>query len=428
MRLPQALAPLRRPAFRWQFIARSTSSFGDNLVPVTLTFAVLRATGSTADLGLVLAAQAIPLIAFLLVGGVWADRLPRQRVMMASDVVRCITQGALAAMFILGHPNLPLIVVIQIFNGAATAFFQPASTSLTALTATPSEMQQANALISLQYNVSGILGPLCAGLLFARFGAGFAFAADAFTFAASGLSLFMLKLPEQPLSGSRQRQSFTADLGAGWREVVTRPWVWASIAGFAASQFLMAMFFVLGPAIARQRLGGPVEWSWIVAAVGTGQIAGSVLALRLRPRRLLLASKLVELLFVPLAVLLAAGAPIGPLIAAALVAGASLSLPDALWYTALQQHIPPHALSRVASFDYLGSQILRPLGYLGAAVLAATLGVAGGMLAGAGLLAVTMLGSLLLRDIRELHRTDEPPRRRGHAPGNDGTAPNEVPG
>src|SRR5437764_9169281 len=104
------------------------------MVGVALAFAVLDVTGSVADLGFVFAARSLPLVVFLLAGGVFADRLPRRAVMIGSDLVRLASQGLLAALLLAGAARLWEILVLVVVGGAATAFFNPAVTGLVAQT------------------------------------------------------------------------------------------------------------------------------------------------------------------------------------------------------------------------------------------------------------------------------------------------------
>ena len=99
-RLREGAGLLRSRDFRNVFIAQSVSVFGDGITPVVLTFAVLDLTGSGTDLGIVLACQSIPLVLLALVGGVWADRLPRGAIMVASDLVRAAVQLTGAALLL----------------------------------------------------------------------------------------------------------------------------------------------------------------------------------------------------------------------------------------------------------------------------------------------------------------------------------------
>jgi MFS family permease len=179
MKLPGRLAALRERNFRLFFIGQATSQLGTGMVPVALSWAVLELTGSVSDLGLVLAAQTVPLVLFLLVGGTVADRLPRRAVMLVSDSARCVTQGLLAALLITGHAELWELLVLQFLGGTATAFFLPAVTGLTTQVVSAERLQEANALRSLAGSGGSIAGPAIAGVLVAAFGPGWALACDA---------------------------------------------------------------------------------------------------------------------------------------------------------------------------------------------------------------------------------------------------------
>jgi MFS family permease len=147
MKLPGRLAALRERNFRLFFIGQATSQLGTGMVPVALSWAVLELTGSVSDLGLVLAAQTVPLVLFLLVGGTVADRLPRRAVMLVSDSARSVTQGLLAALLITGHAELWELLVLQFLGGTATAFFLPAVTGLTTQAVPAERLQEANASV-----------------------------------------------------------------------------------------------------------------------------------------------------------------------------------------------------------------------------------------------------------------------------------------
>ena len=123
-----ALAVLKERNFRRFFIGQSTSLLGDGMVGVALAFAVLDITGSPADLGYVLAARSIPLVAVLLIGGVIADRFPRRRIMVTADVARFAGQAAMATLLISGQARIWELAALQVLHGAATATFNPAST------------------------------------------------------------------------------------------------------------------------------------------------------------------------------------------------------------------------------------------------------------------------------------------------------------
>ncbi|MGI8775342.1 MAG: MFS transporter [Actinomycetota bacterium] len=179
MKVREAAGALAERPFRYQFLASATSFLGDNIVAVALAFAVLDLTGSATDLGLVLGARTVMLVIFFLIGGVWADRISRQKLMMISDLGRAFTQGALGFLIITGIAELWHFIALEALNGVASAFFSPAATGLTPKTVSRPRLQQANALLSLTHSSAGIAGPVIAGILVATAGPGPALVVDA---------------------------------------------------------------------------------------------------------------------------------------------------------------------------------------------------------------------------------------------------------
>ena len=190
-----------------------------------LSVAVLDLTGSAADLGYVLAAQVFPMLAFVLLGGVWADRLPRQLVMLASDLVRAVAQAAIALLLLVHEVrSVRSWSRLSAVFGSADAFFTPAGVGLTPLTVSPGLLQQANALRGLANSVTAILGPAFGGAIVAAISPGWALAFDAATFVFSAASLAMLRLP--PAVRKVSTTSVGAELREGWDEVRSRKWRW----------------------------------------------------------------------------------------------------------------------------------------------------------------------------------------------------------
>jgi MFS family permease len=300
-------SPLRAAAFRRQYFSRLISQTGGAVAPVALAFGVLAATGSAAALGIVLAAFSVPQLIFMLVGGVWADRLPRQRIMMSADAVRFVTQTTFGVLLLTGHAPLWAMVGLEIFAGTASAFSFPASLGLTNDTVRPDQMQSANALLALSLDTANTVGPLVAGVAVAFSSAGWVLIFDGLTFAASVAILAGLRLPAR---APHERQSFFVELRDGWREVRTRTWVWLSIVYFMVFNLVFAAIDVLGPASVAKRPHGALAWGAIAAAMSAGQLLGNSMALRLRPRRLLATSRWWELLAVPVCVALGLGAPL----------------------------------------------------------------------------------------------------------------------
>jgi Transmembrane secretion effector len=411
MRRP-SLGVLHERDFRLLFTGHVISLLGDAMTPVALAFAILDLTGSAADLGYVIAARSAPLVGFLLIGGVLADRLPRRLVMVGADLSRFCTQGATAALLISGHARIWEIAALQAFHGAATAFFNPAATGLTPQLVSAERLQDANGLRALARASSGVAGPALAAALVTGVGPGWALAADAATFAASAACLAQLRLP---LHVRLPAQSFVRDLLDGWVEFTSRTWVWVIVICAALGNGLSAFFFVLGAVISKAQLGGAGAWALILAAFSAGNFIGGLAVLRFRPRRPLLVGCS---LLVPLAgpsALLAIPVPAVAIAAASLIAGAGLMVFNSLWETTLQRVVPPAALSRVSAYDWFGSLLMQPLGY---ALVGPAVGAFGPSttlwIAVAGLFAscVAMLAVPSVRNLSSepMTRPDEPVR------------------
>ena len=252
------LGPLARPEFRLLFLGRTVSFFGNAMATVALAFAVLEVTGSKSDLGLVIAARSLPQVAFILIGGVWADRLPRHVVMVASNVLSGATQTALAVLLITHHAHLPVLFALAAANGTATAFFFPASAGIVPQTVDSSMIQQANVLLRLALNLSFIGGAAAAGFVVQGFGPGWAIAVDAATFYLAALFILPMHLP----AGLRlEGSSLLSDLRTGWQEFRSRTWLWAIVAQFSlVNAAESGALNVLGPVVSKEQLGGPKAW------------------------------------------------------------------------------------------------------------------------------------------------------------------------
>jgi MFS family permease len=372
--LKDLVSALAEPRFKLLFAGRAISDFGDKLVPVALAFAVLELESSASALGLVFAARMIPMIVLLLVGGVWADRLPRNVVMLTADGVRACTQATAGVLLITGRAEVWHLMVLMAMYGAAQAFFDPASTGLVPQTVRADLLQRANGMLQLSRSTANVVGPAMAGVLVATVGPGWAFMVDSATFVASAAFLAVLRIERET---REVRTRFVTDLVEGWREFRSRTWVWASVAHFALFHlFVLAPFWVLTPLVADDELGGASAYATILTAWGVGSILGGLIALRVEPRRPLAVAFAVLLLEVPLYLALAGAAPVAVIAGLALVGSIAMNFAGTLWLTVLQTNIPERALSRVSSYDWLGSLVFLPAGYVLAGPAADAFGVA----------------------------------------------------
>jgi MFS family permease len=354
------LGVLHERDFRLLFTGQVVSQLGDSITPVALAFAILDLTGRAADLGYVFAARSVPLVAFLLIGGVFADRLPRRAVMIAADVTRLGTQAATAVLLISGHAQIWQIAVLQAVHGMATAFFNPAATGLTPQVVSPERLQDANGLRGLSMSASGVAGPAISAALVAGVGAGWALGLDSLTFLVSALCLAKLRLPAHV---KLPPQSFVRDLLDGWTEFSSRTWVWVIVVCAAIGNGFSGTFFVLGAAISKADLGGAGAWALILAAFSVGGLVGGLAVLRIKPHRPLAVACIAVLPWAIPPAMLALRAPVFAIASAAFIAGAGLMIFNSLWETTLQRHVPDAALSRVSAYDWFGSLMMQPLGF-----------------------------------------------------------------
>jgi MFS family permease len=367
------LRVLRHPNFRYLFLGQAASVVGDRVVVVALALFITEQTGSPTDLGIVLGAQALPLVALLLFGGVWADRLPRHRIMIATDLTRAALHGTLAALIFVGTVQIWQLVVIEALFGAAQAFFQPAYAGLIPQTVPEPLIQDAQALTESMANLAFLLGPVLATVLVLGVGAGEAFAFDAATFVLS--ALLLMRVRPRRRGEEAPAGSVLHELRAGWREVRSRQWVWVTIVVFTGAVLCVyAPWYALAPSIARDVYGSVGVFGVLESVAGVGAVLGAFTGLRWRPVHPLRAGMLLILTWPVQNGIFALGAPLPVIVVCAFGTGFGFSLLMIWWETALAHHIPPSALSRVSAWDWMGSLALLPVGFLIAGPLAAALG------------------------------------------------------
>lgn len=403
-RFVASLAPLRQQSYRRLWVGRSISSAGDSLTLIASVFAVLAIGGNAAEIGYIAAIQALTRTTFVLVGGVWADRLRRQYVILTADVIRAIVQASLAALLLLHRARIWELAVGAAIFGAAKAFAGPASSGLLPETVSREQLQDANALLSFTGSFFEQCGPAVGGLLIAGFGPGLLYALDAASFVVSAISLGTLKLKPRELP---DRGSFWADLRVGWQEMAIRPWYWLNLITHALWNFAIPAMWVLGPVIALKMLGGASSWGLIAAAWAAGGTVGGIISLRARPRRPLIAANLA--LVLTALPLLALARPLGTwAIAVTAVAGGSgVIFLNTVWDATMQQLIPAQVRSRVNSYDRLISYVVMPAGYAVVGPLAAAFGFRATVLAFAVLLGGPSCLVILIPGIRAVRRTKE---------------------
>ncbi len=328
MQWPAAFDALHERSFARYVAAATISAFGSGVAVVALAFAVLDFGGAT-DLGIVLLAREIPVVVFLLLGGVFADRLPRRAILVGCDVVKGSAQGATALLLVTGSADVWSVALLQAVFGVAGSFSRPATTGIVRELARDDLLQQSNALLQLSRSVFSIAGPAIGALIVAVASPALALGIDAVTFAASALLMTSMRLTPIARDASK---SIVGDLRDGWHEFVDRSWAVAMVVSFGLFQLtLFPALLVLGPLVAKDELGGAGAWGAILAFRGVGSVVGGLIALRLRVTRPLVVAELVVL---PAAFLLAGLAvplPVVTLSLVALLVGLGFALGETLW-------------------------------------------------------------------------------------------------
>ena len=412
-----ALAPLRHAPFRMLIAGRTVNALGNSFAGLALAFAVLDLTGSARDLGLVVGIRTLVNVIFLLFGGVLADRLPKQLLMVGSSLAAAVTQAIAAALVLTGTATVALLVGLGAINGMVGALALPASSSILPLTVPAEIRQQANALNRLTLNSAVILGAPLAGVVVAATNPGWGIAIDAVTFAVAALFFLRVRTRprEVPVAAEGQpavepsRPNVFADLRIGWSEFWSRTWLWVVVAAFSVINACWSGgLYVLGPAVADDSFGRQ-GWGFVLAGQTAGMILGALIAMRLRLRRLLLFG-VVSTFFLALPVLLLGLYPqLVVLILGAILAGIMLEQFGIAWETTMQEHVPPDKLARVYSYDMVGSFVAMPIGELAVGPIAHAVGVRATLVGAGALIVLAVAGMLISRDVRTLrHELPEP--------------------
>jgi len=352
-------------AFRRLLIARVVSNVGNGITPIALAFGVLSIPSADAgSLSYVTTAQMIPLVLFMLVGGVAADRFGRSQLVGITDIVGSIFVGISALSFLTSHASIPLLCFNGFIFGMLNALWYPAFSGIMPLIVPTNLLQAANSTVGLAANAGFTVGASIAGVLVSTAGSGWGLLIDALSFLVAGILVLQMKLPRN-VQGEEgeQRETIFAQLRGGWYEFSSRRWIVVVVVSFAFFHMGFEGFLgVLAPVQMKEALGGAKDMGIMMFGFGVGAISGTALALKLRPRRpLFLAVGVCPIVGIWI-LSLAVPMPIWVLFLMAMSGGIALDLMYANWMTTIQTNVPEEALSRVGSYDAFGSLAFAPLG------------------------------------------------------------------
>ena len=353
------LVVLRRRDFRLLYAASAVSFVGNVFTVVALAFGVLSVTHSVTAVGLVIAARQATQAAFLLMGGVWGDRISRRTMICWCYSAAAVTQGIMATLLLSHVGSVAALAGVSALNGAVMAFLAPAWGGIVPAIVPTQELQQANALFSVTRNTANISGAIVAGALIATLGAGWALLADAGSFLVGAA----LVAAASPLPANPNRSGILQELRVGWVETVSRTWVWVIILQFTVfNMAYTAAFDVYAPVVAKLDLGGAHAYGVLVAGMGIGAVIGGALMLGRQPRRPMLIASVAVGFAIPVFAFLALAQPLPVLVVAGALSGGCLEIFAVLWASTLQAQIPTERLSRVLAYDSLGALAFAPVG------------------------------------------------------------------
>ena len=389
------------PGFTSLAISRFISNVGNGVSPIALAYGVLSLPNATGkDLSIVMAARFVPLLAFMLFGGVLADRFQRNRLVGGSDMIGSFLAGMSAISLIAGFSSTFLLALMGGLFGILNAIWWPAMSGVLPEILPRDKLQQGNAVIGLMTNFGYIVGTLGGGILVATVGAGWGLLVDAATFFIAGVIVWNL-----PILGKVKDKSpgIIHDLVVGWKEFISRSWVIAMVVAFALINMAFeSMLSVLGPLNFSDPVSGPKQWSYNLAGLSFGMFLGGIGILKVKIGRPLFLAMILVAFSAVWDFALAFDMPTFFTILASIFSGISLEVFIVTWNTSLQSHVPEESYSRVSSYDTLGSFGIAPLGIVIAGPLAMHFGVNTILIITGATTLIAALVSLLVPSVRNL--------------------------
>lgn len=382
-------------------LSRFISNVGNGLSPIALAYGVLSLKGATGtDLSLVMTARIAPMIIFMLLGGVIGDRFKRNRIVGGSDVLGSLIAGTSAISFIAGFANVPLLCLMGGLFGILNALWWPAMSGVLPELLPKETLQKGNAVVGLLSNFGFVFGALIGGTVVTLYGSGWALLVDAISFLIAGLLVWNINLPPMP---EREKNSMFRDLKIGWFEFISRSWVVAIVIGFTFMNLCFeATISVLGPLAFNSGGHGPRNWSFNLAAITAGMIAGGIASFKIHFSRPLVLG-MIAIALVPVWIYsMGFELPLAIVLVGAFVAGVAVEIFSVVWGTSMQSNIPKESYSRVVSYDAFGSYALAPVGIAFAGPVSSWIGTSHTLIVAASITLVAALVPLALKSVREL--------------------------
>ena len=357
------------------FIARFISNYGNGMGPIALAFGILGLPNGSANLlGLVLGTTTVLFLVMAPFGGVIADKYGRARMVGLTDMAGGLILFVQAGYFATGNVPIAVLLIVNGAFGILWGIFWPAFSGVIPAVLPEAGLQKGNALNALFTNSGMILGAASAGFLIDAFGPAITLGIDAASFFVSGLLVFTFR--HLTPRAEHTENTMIDDLRHGWKVFISFRWIVIIVAVFSFIVMCWAAAEnVLGPLIALEHFDGAKSWSYVITAESVGLVVGSLIAIKVKPKypmRFLMLSSFTITFYIAA---LAKPQSLAVIAVCAFLFGITLDLWGTLWSTALQRKVPRDSLSRVSSFDAMGSLMFRPIGLAIAAPLSTLLGI-----------------------------------------------------
>ena len=371
----QAKEVLGYKYFKRLFVARFISNYGNGMGPIALAFGILGLPNGSANLlGLVLGSTTVLFLIMAPFGGVIADKYGRARMVGLTDMAGGLILFVQAGYFATGNVPIAVLLIVNGAFGILWGIFWPAFSGVIPAVLPEAGLQKGNALNALFTNSGMILGAASAGFLIDAFGPAITLGIDAASFFVSGLLVFTFR--HLTPRAEHTENTMIDDLRHGWKVFISFRWIVIIVAVFSFIVMCWAAAEnVLGPLIALEHFDGAKSWSYVITAESVGLVVGSLIAIKVKPKypmRFLMLSSFTITFYIAS---LAKPQSLAVIAVCAFLFGITLDLWGTLWSTALQRKVPRDSLSRVSSFDAMGSLMFRPIGLAIAAPLSTLLGI-----------------------------------------------------
>jgi MFS family permease len=381
--------------------ARLISNVGNGLSPIALAYGVLSLPGADgSDLSIVMGARYLPLIIFMLFGGVFADRFQRNRIVGGSDIIGSALVAVSAISLIAGFSSILLLAIMGALFGFLNALWWPAMSGVLPEILPKEKLQEGNAIIGLMSNIGVVFGTLLGGVIVTLTSPGWALLIDGATFFIAGLIVWNLKLDAKSRIES---PGILDDLRVGWREFISRSWLVTMVIAFAFINMAFdSMITILGPLNFSDPETGPRNWSYNLAGLTIGMMIGGIIVLKFKFKHPLFVSMILVAISGVWDFALAFDLSLVISIAAGVFSGIAVEIFLVTWSTSMQTHIPEESFSRVNAYDSLGSYGFAPLGIIIAGPLAEAFSVNSILFATGSITLLASVVALSVKSVRTL--------------------------